>query len=114
MSKRLEETALEAYNDMFHNPRKMSVHSTCSLEEAEEMGFDYKEPFKNFFMLVYQQGYLQAEKNLGLTWKDMRRIIRIDEEMMDDPEIHPEWMEEQPYYEEVLRRFNKAKDNEQH
>lgn len=110
MSKTLEEIALEAYNDMFHNPDKMSVRSTCSPEEAEEMGFDYKEPFKNFFMFVYQQGYLQAKKDLGLTWKDMRSIISIDEEMMDDPETHPEWMEPQPYYEEVLLRFNKAKE----
>lgn len=44
-----------------------------------------------------------------LTWEDMRKIIRIDEEMMDDPEAHPEWMEEQPFYEEMLRRFKEAK-----
>ena len=45
----------------------------------------------------------------ALTWEDMREIIRIDEEMMDDPEAHPEWMEEQPFYEEMLRRFKDAK-----
>ena len=45
-----------------------------------------------------------------LTWEDMRRIIRIDEEMMDDPEAHPEWMEEQPFYEEMLRRFMQIKE----
>ena len=47
-----------------------------------------------------------------LTWEDIKRIIRIDEEMMDEPEVHPEWKEEQPYYEEVLRRFNKAKEEQ--
>ena len=44
-----------------------------------------------------------------LTWEDMREIIRIEEEMIDDPEAHPEWMEEQPFYEEVLKRFKEAK-----
>ena len=45
-----------------------------------------------------------------LTWKDMKRIIQIDEEMIDDQDPHPEWMEEKPFYEEMLRRFNKAKE----
>ena len=44
-----------------------------------------------------------------LTWEDMRKIILIDEEMIDDPEAHPEWMEEQPFYEEVLKRYLEAK-----
>lgn len=60
---------------------------------------------------AFVKGYEQAEKDLALTWKDMRKIIRIDEEMMDDPEEHTEWKEEQPYYEEMLRRFNKAKED---
>ena len=51
---------------------------------------------------AFVQGDEQAEKDLALTWEDMRKIIRIDEEMIDDPEAHPEWMEEQPFYEEVL------------
>lgn len=55
-------------------------------------------------------GYEQAEKDLALTWKDMRKIIRIDEEMMDDPEAHPEWMEEQPFYEEMLQRFKETRN----
>ena len=82
-----EQRALEAYNDMFHNPEKMSVRSTCSLEEAEEMGFDYKEPFKNFFMLVYQQGYSQAEKDIKewieeqLTILDRQTLLHPDDDV---------------------------------
>ena len=60
--------------------------------------------------VAYLQGYEQAEKDLALTWKDMRKIIRIDLEMIDDPEAHPEWMEEQPFYEEMLRRFMQIKE----
>ena len=58
---------------------------------------------------AFVKGYEQAEKDLALTWEDMRKIIRIDEEMIDDPEAHPEWMEEQPFYEEVLKRYLEAK-----
>ena len=58
---------------------------------------------------LFIQGYEQAEKDLALTWEDMRKIIRINEEMMDDPEAHPEWMDEQPFYEEMLRRFNEGR-----
>lgn len=57
----------------------------------------------------YEEGYEAAEKDLALTWEDMRKIISIDIEMIDDPEAHPEWMEEQPFYEEVLKRFKEAK-----
>ena len=60
--------------------------------------------------VAYLQGYEQAEKDLALTWEDMRKIIRIDLEMIDDPEAHPEWMEEQPFYEEMLRRFKEIKE----
>ena len=81
MNKKLEEVALEAYNDMFHNPEKMSVHSTCSLEEAKEMGFDYKEPFKNFFMLVYQQGYSQANKDFILVLDQIKSDLQHRHEL---------------------------------
>ena len=59
---------------------------------------------------LFVQGYEAAEKDLALTWEDMREITRIDIEMMDDPEEHPEWMEEQSFYEEVLRRFMQIKE----
>ena len=58
----------------------------------------------------FNQGYEQAEKDLALTWEDMREITRIDIEMMDDPEEHPEWTEEKSFYEEVLRRFMQIKE----
>lgn len=93
MNKRAEERALEAYptQDMY----------SSLLDGSNRLKRE-----------VFIKGYSQAEKDLALTWEDMRRIIHIDEEMMDDPEVHPEWKEEQPYYEEVLRRFNKAKEEQ--
>ena len=75
------------------------------MSDGNTIDLDANETTRNVFKL----GYEQAEKDLALTWEDMRKIIRIDEEMMDDPEAHPEWMEEQPFYEEMLRRFKEAK-----
>ena len=84
---RAEERALEAY------PNEHFIDHT------------YAEMCRGF----YEEGYEQAEEDLALTWEDMRKIIRIDEEMTDDPEAHPEWMEEQPFYEEILKRYLEAK-----
>lgn len=61
---------------------------------------------------VFINGYEQAEKDLALTWEDIKKISRILDIMVDDDlkgEIPKEWGEEE-YYEEVLRRFNKAKE----
>jgi hypothetical protein len=63
---------------------------------------------------VFINGYEQAEKDLALTWEDIKKISRILDIMVDDDlkgEIPKEWGEKE-YYEEVLRRFNKAKEEE--
>ena len=90
--KRAEERALEAYPISI---QATQLYGDWDINKTEREGF--------------AKGYEQAEKDLAPTWEDMRRIIRIDEEMMEDPEAHPEWMEEQPYYEEILKRYLEAK-----
>lgn len=96
-----EERALEFYPMKDYNKEPNYIHS-CDSKMLDEV-------YRQVFML----GYKQAEKYLALTWEDMRKIIRIDEEMMDDPEAHPEWMEEQPFYEEMLIRFKQYKEEQQ-
>ena len=82
-------------------------------EEAARKAYPYDGGTKGWICKssrpIFIKGYESAEKDLALTWEDMKAIICIDEEMMDDPESHPEWMEEQPFYEEMLRRFNERK-----
>ena len=92
-----EERALEVY------PIREDFYRNDGIARSQTLDLNMEKRY------YFQQGYQQAEKDLALTWEDMRKIIRIDEEMMDDPEAHPEWMEEQPFYEEVLRRFNERK-----
>ena len=94
---RAEERALEFYPMKDYNKEPNYIHS-CDSKMLDKV---YRE--------VFVLGYESAEKDLALKWEDMRKIIRIDEEMMDDPEAHPEWMEEQPFYEEILKRYLEAK-----
>ena len=108
MSKRAEEAAMEAYNDMFHNPAKMSVRSTVSEEEAAQ--FDYKEPFKAFFLDVFQQGYEQAKKDLALTWGDVQLLDFYAMECQVEESKGIKFNSSQEFFEEVLRRFNKVKE----
>jgi hypothetical protein len=49
-------------------------------------------------------GYMQAEKDLALTWKDMRWIHNIAEQLALNMDTF-----EKPIYEEVLRRFNEQR-----
>ena len=49
-----------------------------------------------FARSIFEEGYEQAEKDLGLTWKDIKKISRILDIMVDDDfkgEIPEEWEE---------------------
>lgn len=50
---------------------------------------------------AYVKGYHQAEKDLELTWGDMKLIWNITDEMDNMPE--------EEFYQEVLKRFKKLK-----
>jgi len=52
------------------------------------------------------QGYEQAEKDLALTWEDMRTIASIFHSMMADMTVDDS-VEDR--YKEVLRRFNEQR-----
>lgn len=52
-------------------------------------------------------------KSDELTWEDIKRIVRIADYLMYDAEALADTENRigiQPYYEEVLRRFNEAKE----
>lgn len=93
-----EQRALEAYPNVEQPVWDESYPKTLFVRHTE----------RNAFI----KGYEQADKDLGLTWKDIKKISRILDIMVDDDfkgEIPEEWGEEE-YYEEVLRRFKKAKE----
>ena len=61
----------------------------------------------------YLEGYHQAEKDLALTWEDIRKILTyadfIELKLMIKGVEYDETMQEK-YYEEILRRFNKQRN----
>ena len=105
---RAEERAWKAYDRMFHNPERMSVRSVVYPPEGT---LDYREPFKPFFLDVYQQGYKQAEKDLALTVEDMERIHTFLYAIKNNKQgcfTFTRLSNEQ--YEEAIRRFNEYKE----
>ena len=55
--------------------------------------------------LPYIEGYNQAEKDLELTWEDMKLIWNITDEMNNMPE--------EEFYQEVLKRFKDFKERKE-
>lgn len=52
---------------------------------------------------------VQAEKELGLTWKDIQRIVEIADDILLDPQ-RPRRLSttKEAYYTEVLRRYKEV------
>lgn len=104
MSKRAEEKAVE-YQIRTHGPNVMGGASMLS--EEEYMRFNMNLDFKN--------GYELAEKDLALTWEDIRTICLLTigaEVVQDNPDLADNVQEklEQVFYEDVLRRFREMKN----
>lgn len=55
----------------------------------------------------YIEGYHQAEKDLALTWQDVRRVILIYERMATQAEW--KYVPIEQFYTEVLKRFLESK-----
>ena len=103
MSKRAEEAALKAY------PPKR--------KEVSMSGCVYTVVGGDFERRIYQQGYEQAEKDLVLTWEDVQLLDFYAMECQVEESKGRKFNSSQEFFEEVLRRFKKAKEekkNEQH
>lgn len=63
------------------------------------------------FRNAYLQGYRQAEKDLVLTWEDMRTIIQmgLDMKFVSYTKLNTLEKMEQSFYEDVLCKFNEQK-----
>jgi len=71
------------------------------MSRAEELSQNRYPTFAEKYAFI--DGYEQAEKNLALTWKDIKLIWNITDEMDNMPE--------EEFYQEVLNRFNKERKN---
>ena len=62
------------------------------------------------FRGIYQEGYHQAEKDLELTWKDMKLIHKITYEESRNVSLNKGGViSEQEFYQDVLKRFKDLK-----
>lgn len=95
MSKRAEEAALEAY------PIHKVGDSTLPYGEWDLNGVSRR---------GYQEGYEQAEKDLELTWEDVQLLDLYAMECQVEESKGRKFNSSQEFFEEVLRRFNKAKE----
>ena len=88
MSKRAEEAAIKAY----------SHYTAESLDDVIKA--------RKFFA----KGYEQAEKDLTLTWEDVQLLDLYAMECQVEESNGRKFNSSQEFFEEVLRRFNKTKN----
>lgn len=98
MSKRAEEAALKAY------PPKR--------KEVSMSGCVYTVVGGDFERRIYQQGYEQAEKERALTWEDVQLLDFYAMECQVEESKGRKFNSSQEFFEEVLRRFKKAKEEQ--
>lgn len=86
------------------------------MSKAEERGYkaypyngDYRGQGDSNSKLreAYIKGYHQAEKDLKLTWEDIKRIYHLVNEVSDDLGVRAMYVN---IYQEVLKRFKEIKD----
>ncbi len=102
-------------NELGNTPADKN-YKPSGISRAEEAARDYiltsASPFPNTETAAVIYGYMRAEKDLALTWEDMKAITDIADKMMEEivPHHSPEWLEtEEKYYTEVLKRYLEAK-----
>ena len=72
------------------------------MSNAENRAYQYTGYCRNQSYKDYLNGYHQAEKDLALTWQDIKVIEKLlgFDNIIESPK---------EYYQEVLNRFNKQK-----
>lgn len=97
---RAEEASI-AYQLVAHGPRVMGGDAVLSDDDFKFWNINYD----------FVAGYKQAEKDLALTWEDIKKIDSLSMEVTTlfvsvgrNKDIL-----ERPFYEEVARRFNEQR-----
>ena len=77
--------------------------------QAYENSLDYCHYTSDNPSVAYKAGYEQAEKDLALTWEDIREIVQMADKMLDDPEARIAYQNhnEEYYYKKVLESWKR-------
>lgn len=107
MGKRAEEKA-----ELIANGIMISVQGKTGrvVYNTKEKSFTHYE-----LMCAAQKGYEQAEKDLALTWEDVRTILDKENDILHECndnaqqviEVYPKG---EDYYGEILKRFNEQRE----
>lgn len=94
---RAEEAAYDAY------PKKSAVSGVSMIGNNDRDDFKFQRD-------IFRRGYEQAEKDLALTWQDIRRIVKIaDAELGRHTQDELAEMGEEKYYETILEKYNQPR-----
>lgn len=83
----------------------MNKADTVAFEYAKEkgtLGSDYNQIYD-----AVKHGYHQAEKDLELSWEDLKMLDDISDDVYAECDV--EKFDEKEYYQEVLKRFKERK-----
>lgn len=99
-----EQRALEAY------PVKMTPLVYQDL--IDQFGGKTEIDVNTYPRCLFQQGYEKAEKDIALTWGDVQLLDFYAMECQVEESKGRKFNSSQEFFEEVLRRFNKAKEEQ--
>lgn len=75
--------------------------------KAEKRACEYTGYCRNKSYDDYLNGYKQAEKDLELTWEDLKMIDEISDQVYAECDVDA--FDEKEYYQEILNRFKNLK-----
>lgn len=95
-----EEAAMKVYPPKFTSGKRYA-------KRVQSEKVDTHAPIRK----IYLKGYEQAEKDLALTWEDIKTIVQIlaESDWYDFEISNKLWSQE--FYEEVLTRFKQLKED---
>ena len=88
-------------------------YQPSGISKAADM-YSAKTSFPNTAYDAFKAGYQQAEKDLALTWEDVKRIVEIADSLMPyvcvkQGDLEHNFQSEEAYYKEVLKRYRDGK-----
>ena len=76
-------------------------------ETRDITGFVFDIGHPQYMRDLYIEGYHQAEKDLELTWEDLKMIDEISDQVYAECDVDS--FDEKEYYQEILKRFKEGK-----
>lgn len=100
-----EDRALEKY-PLMSNDDKEGLEALKYIGMECESASEYNE-VQEAKQAYFIEGYQQAEKDMELTWEDLKMIDEISDQVYAECDVDA--FDEKEYYQEILNRFKKLR-----